>query len=119
MKNRYSLVITSIITITFIGLIMPEVVNAAPIENPAGTGWQSIPSIITNISGWVRPAASLALLGSTIYGGFLRETAGADPEKVKKAMMVISSSIIGFVIIVLAPLIVSTLGAIFNLDLIA
>lgn len=108
------------VTVSLMSAFMtPLVVSAVGITGPQNSAFSNLPNAISTVSGWVRPAASLALLGSTIYGGFLRETAGADPEKVKKAMMVISSSIIGFTIIVLAPLIVGTISAIFGVDSIA
>jgi hypothetical protein len=51
-----------------------------------------------------------------IFGGYTRLTAAGDPEKEKKSMQIITAGIVGFLIIVLAPLIVGFIGTLLGVD---
>lgn len=106
--------------IMVIMLFLPPVVTAqvGNIPNPVGPAFQDFPTSINTISRWIRSGAVLIYLGMVLYAGYIRQTAGADPEKAKKSMQILMYSTTGFVLIVLAPLIVNTIAAIFEIELI-
>jgi len=71
----------------------------------------TVPGLIGTFSIILIPLVGLALLAMIIYGGVTKLTAAGDAEKEKKAMQIIQSAVIGAVIIVLAGLVVTTIGA--------
>ncbi len=90
-------------------------VFAATIENPVSPAFANVSQILSTFSALIVPIAIFLFLIMIIYGGFTKLTAAGDAEKEAKAMKILEAGIIGFVIIVLAPLIVniitSLLGA--------
>lgn len=98
----------------------PASVNAQlVIADPAGDRFKDVVGIINNFSALIRPIAILAFLAMIIYGGFTKLTAAGDADKEKQAMMIIQAAIVGFVIIVLAPLIVEVVGTLLNVQTIS
>lgn|SRR5690606_31068811 len=102
----------------FFFLTPTSVLATANIPNPVGPAFQDFPTSVNTISRWIRSLAVLAYLGMILYAGYVRQTAGADPEKAKKSMQILMYSTTGFILIILAPIIVSTIAAIFEIDLI-
>jgi hypothetical protein len=82
-------------------------VFAASIENPVSPAFSNVSNILSSFSALIVPIAVFLFLVMIIYGGFTKLTAAGDAEKEAKAMKILEAGIIGFVIIVLAPLIVS------------
>lgn len=100
-------------------LALPAVVSAqGNLPNPIGPAFKDFPTAVKTLSRWVRSLAVLVYIGMVLYAGYVRQTAGADPEKAKKSMQILMYSTTGFILIMLAPLIVNTIGAIFEVDLI-
>jgi hypothetical protein len=87
-------------------------VSAGIFIPPQRPEWSTFESALTFILSWVPPLGVLALLFSIIYGALTIETAGANPEKLKKGWIIIRSGIIGFILLVFTPLIVNTIGTI-------
>lgn len=90
---------------------------AQNIENPVSGAFADLSTAITTVSSWVRPAAVLVYLGMVIYAGYIRQTAGTDPEKQKKSMQILTYSTTGFILIIIAPLVINTIAAILGVDL--
>lgn len=112
-KTKIIVVIISVI------LVFPPVILAqGNIPNPVGPAWQDFPTAVSTLSRWIRSLAVLIYLGMVLYAGYIRQTAGADPEKAKKSMQILMYSTTGFILIILAPLIINTIAAIFEIDLI-
>lgn len=88
------------------------------IPNPVGDAFKDFPTAVNTISKWVRGLAVLVYLGMIIFAGYTRQTAGTDPEKAKKSMQILMYSTTGFILIMIAPLIVKTIAAIFEIQLI-
>jgi len=65
---------------------------------------------------WARRIAALLLLGYLIYGGYTKLTAGGNAEKDKEAKLIIRNAIIGFTLVMIAPIIVRTVGAILGVQ---
>jgi hypothetical protein len=86
---------------------------AVTIENPLSQ-FKDLPSVINAASGLVLPFATLAALVSLIYAGFLRLSAAGDVEKEKLSFQIIEATIVGYGIIVLAPVVVSIFNAFFG-----
>lgn len=111
--------IKSLLISAMLLLAMPlSVMAQTTIVNPISDAYKDIPSIINSLSNWVRPIAIVSLLGVIIYGGYIRLTAVGNSDKEEKAMKIIQAGIIGFIIIVLAPLVVGIIGSILGTELI-
>lgn len=86
------------------------------IPNPIGDPFRDFPTAIGTLSSWVRSLAILFYLAMLLYAGYIRMTAGGDPEKAKKSIQIIMYSTTGFILIIIAPLIIRTVGAIFQIE---
>jgi hypothetical protein len=75
----------------------------------------SIGEIITRVLTYLLPVAGLLLLLYLIYGGFMFMTSGGDPQKASTARGIITTALIGFVIIFIAFWIVQIVARIFGL----
>ena len=65
--------------------------------------------LINNIINWIISIAGVIFTISAIYGGFLYMTSGENPGNKEKARSILWNTILGFVIILCAWLIVYTL----------
>ena len=86
-------------------------VLAAPIISPIP---DDIFTIIGNLTNLIQPVVILTFLGVLIYGGYIRMTAAGEPEKEARALQIITGAIVGFVIIVIAPILVNIVGQLLN-----
>lgn len=77
-----------------------------------------IASIISTLSAFVLPVATLVFLAMILYGGFSYLTAGGSDEKIATAKKILTYAVIGFVIILLAPAIIGIISALFGVPLI-
>jgi len=85
---------------------------ASPPALAAGGGAPSLTGVIDNLRNWlVGLLAALATLFLTI-GGLRYLTAGGDPGQVERAKTALKSAAIGYVLAVLAPLLVSILASV-------
>ncbi|MBN1916245.1 hypothetical protein JW796_04690 [Candidatus Dojkabacteria bacterium] len=100
--------IISFLVLFSAGFTLSSRVHAEQIPNPIGDS--DLIGLISRLTGLVRPIAIIALIGVIIYGGFTRLTAAGEPEKEKKSMQILTAGIVGFLIIVLASVIVSFIG---------
>lgn len=82
------------------------------IPNPLGDDFSQL---FSNITSLIRPIIILSFLGIMIFGGYLKMTAAGNAEQEEKAAKTFVAGIIGFVIIILAPLIVSVVQQIIGL----
>ena len=98
-------------------MLFPVTVTALEIPNPIGPAFRDFPTAVNTASRWVRGGATLLYVGMILFAGYTRLTAGADPEKAKKSMQIILYSTTGYILIILGPIIVSTIAAIFQIDL--
>lgn len=99
--------------------LMTVSVQAIEIVNPVSDAFKDFLTTVSTLSRWVRGFAVIVYIIMLLYAGYTRETAGADPEKAKKAIQIIIYSTTGFALIILAPIIVATLGAILGVELIS
>lgn len=86
--------------------------NTNVIESPIGL---NLTELGGRISGLFQPIIMLTFLGVAIYGGYVRMTAGADADAEARGIKILTSGIVGFIIIVLAPVIVSLVQQILGL----
>lgn len=68
-------------------------------------------TFINFLLGLIRPVVLLVLILTLMYGGFVYLTAQDDDSKVASAKKIMTAAIVGFVIIVLAPVMVQLVGA--------
>ncbi|MEI6190948.1 MAG: hypothetical protein WCP24_01095 [bacterium] len=90
--------------------------NITVVKSPTGsttiTGmctFDDLIKLINNIINWIISIAGVIFTISCIYGGFLYITSGSNPGNKAKAKSILYSTLIGFVIILVAWLIVYTL----------
>jgi len=88
------------------------------IQCPLNPLFCDISSIISTLSAFILPVATLVFLTMLLYGGFVYLTAGGSDEKVALAKKILTYAVIGFIIIVVAPVIVGIIGALFGVQLI-
>ncbi|MFQ5493453.1 MAG: hypothetical protein ACE5DX_04810 [Candidatus Dojkabacteria bacterium] len=91
-------------------------VAAADIENPVSDAFGDVQSILESLSSLIQPAAILAFLAMIIYGGFTKLTAAGNPDQEAKSSKILTAGVIGFIIIVLAPLIVNIIGTLLGIS---
>lgn len=82
------------------------------VKSPVGS---SLIEMVENTTKYIRPGIMILFLGVIVYGGVYRMTALANEEKQKNSMLILTGGIIGFVIVVLAPWIVSIMSSIFGI----
>lgn len=85
---------------------------AGDIQSPL-TG--SIEEVFSSLTGLIRPVVLITFLGVMIFGGYTRMTAAGNAEKEEKAVKIITGGIVGFILVALAPVIVSIVGQLINL----
>lgn len=95
-------------------LATPVYAQAVKIENPVL--FPDLESIINFFLGLVRPIIILVFIGTLMYGGWVYLNAKDDAGQTKKAKQIITASIIGFIIIVLAPVIVQLAGSLLGIN---
>jgi len=71
---------------------------------------------IGDMSSYIRPLVGLGFLAVVIYGGWTRMTATGNAEKEKKSMQILIAGVVGFIIIVLAPVIVKLISGLIGLQ---
>jgi uncharacterized membrane protein len=62
--------------------------------------FKSLETVFSNILGVVTTLAGLAVFILLIFGGFSFLTSEGDPEKIKKAMAMITSALVGLVLLI-------------------
>ena len=85
-------------------------VIAATIPNPIGV--DTVAGVINKVSGFVQPILVITLLVLIFAAGFTRLTSAGDADKEQKSVKILTSAVIGFIIVVLAPLIIKIVGSI-------
>jgi len=129
MKKLQTLVTRLLVSFFTLPLIAALAVKAAPtpstgamvstpvpIPCPLPGNLCSVPGLVGTLSVILFPLVGLALFAMLIYGGVTKLTAAGDAEKEKKAMKIIQNSIIGAIIIALAGVIVTTIGALLGVN---
>lgn len=90
-------------------------VDGQSIEGPL-KGINTVGDLINTLMKFLIPLAGIILLLVLIWGGYDFMMSGGNPEKVKSAKAKITTGIIGFVLLVLAYLIVRIISFIFGLQ---
>lgn len=90
-------------------------VGGQSIEGPL-EGINTVGDLINTLMKFLIPLAGIILLLVLIWGGYDFMMSGGNPEKVKSAQAKITTGIIGFVLLVLAYLIVRIISFIFGLQ---
>lgn len=109
--KRQRIILSVLMGISFLAA-MPQRVFAQrilDIDNPVV--FDSLEEVINYFLGLIRPVIILVMVASIMYGGWIYLTAGSDDKKVGQARQIITAAIVGFIIIVLAPVIVQFVGS--------
>lgn len=97
-------------------LLSPSVVFAQSVPQiPNPVNFPDFESIINFVLGLIRPIVLLTLIATLMYGGFIYLTARDDDKKVANAKKIMTAAIVGFVIIVLAPVVVQLVGSLLGI----
>lgn len=78
------------------------------LPNPSRYG--SLEDIINAVGGLVRFIVVVTLIIALMIGGWTRLTSQGEPDKIAKSQKIMVAAVIGFIIIVLAPVIVDFVG---------
>ena len=111
-KNRK--ILTYGISSLLISLLLVPVITHASFVNCDGTkdnpcNFDNLIATINSIINWIISIAGVIFTISCIYGGFLYMTSGENPGNKAKAKSVITTTLVGFVIILVSWLIVYTI----------
>lgn len=103
---------TSLIAV-FSLVLSTKTISAAGLQIPNPVKFDTLEDIVNFLlNNVLRQVVLLAFVGLLIYGGWVRMTAQDDVKKVESSQKIIVAAIIGFAIIVLAPVIVEFVGSI-------
>jgi len=117
MINRikiFVILLLSQVLLFMAGFFSPVLGQVLAIPNPSS--FNSLEDIINTLGNLVRPIVIIALIGVVMYGGWVRLTSTGDPEKIALSSKIIVSALVGFGIIVLAPVIVEFLGSLLGIS---
>lgn len=98
-------------------VLLPRQVLAqriAAIPNPVV--FPDLESVINFFLSLIRPIIVLALVATLMYGGWVYLNAKDDDAQVSKAKKILTAAVIGFIIIVLAPVIVQLVGSLLGVQ---
>lgn len=112
MKRRLTLSLSAIITLIIITTERVQAFQSPLIDNPSS--FNSLEEIINTLFGFVRPIVLLTSVAVIMYGGWVYLTAGSDDAKVANSKKIIVAAVLGFIIIVLAPVILQFIGTLFG-----
>jgi hypothetical protein len=104
--------ITALLVIVLSVFLTPSVVwgqRIGALPNPVV--FPDLESIINFFLGLIRPIVILALVGTLMYGGWTYLNAKDNDKEVERAKKILTAAVVGFVIIVLAPVIVQFAGS--------
>jgi len=106
-KTTVMLVVAVVFVYSFTQVAFAQSIPSIP--NPVN--FPDFESIINFLLGLIRPIVLLTLIATLMYGGFVYLTAHEDDKKVGNAKKIMTAAIVGFVIVVLAPVIVQLVGS--------
>ena len=92
--------------------------SANTIQSPVNPLFSDIGSIFSTLSAFILPVATLAFLAMIIFGGFTYLTAAGNADKEAMAKKILTYAVIGFIIILVAPVVVGIISALFGVQLI-
>lgn len=105
---------TTLLTIgTFSLFVSNTLAQPKQVPNPIEPG--TLSDVINRVSGFVQPILVLTLVIIIFVAGFTRLTSAGDAEKEQKSVKILTSAVIGFFIVVLAPLIIRIVGSILGI----
>lgn len=88
-------------------LVLGEVVTKiVPCTGAVDCDFNALIKMVNNIINWILAAANVIFAISFVYGGFLYMTSGDKPGNKEKAKSILWSTLTGFVIILVAWLVV-------------
>jgi hypothetical protein len=94
-----------------------KTISAAGLQIPNPVKFDTLEDIVNFLlNNVLRQVVLLAFVGLLIYGGWVRMTAQDDAKKVESSQKIIVAAIVGFAIIVLAPIIVEFVGSIIGVQ---
>lgn len=102
-----------VVALIIVGLlVLPSQILAQSLPQiPNPVNFPDFESIVNFLLGLIRPLVLLTLIATLMYGGFVYLTAQDDDAKVANAKKIMTAAIVGFIIIVLAPVAVQFVGA--------
>jgi hypothetical protein len=78
--------------------------------------FDSLEEIVNALLNFARPVVVVVLVGTLMYGGWVYMTAQDNDDKISTARRIIISAVIGFIIIVLAPVILQFVGSLLGVQ---
>ncbi len=106
-KNKK--IISNLLSVLILSLFILPNLATSQIINCNQCGYGDFVKTINNIINWVIASAGVIFTISAIWGGFLYILSGSNPSYKAKARNILTSTIIGFIIVLCSWLIVYTL----------
>jgi hypothetical protein len=109
-KNKKAFIcitLLSLILIPFLSFADGLVPCGNPGQNPCDFNFFIV--MVNNIINWIIGIATSVFTISAIYGGFLYLTSGGSPGDKEKAKGILQNTVVGFLIILIAWLVVYTI----------
>ena len=120
MKKMFPiLLLAAFIGLSFLLPVAAQPADPADPETGLDTGIGSVKSpiegdvntLVSRITKFIQPITAVAFVFVIVYGGFVRLWARGNPEQEQKSNMILTAGIVGFLIIVLAPVIVKLVAS--------
>ncbi len=102
--------------VAFSLLLNAQLASAQILQVPNPSSYTSLEDIINVLGGLIRPIVIIVFIAMLMYGGWVRLTARDDATKVANSSKIIVAAIVGFAIIVLAPVIVRFAGSLLGVQ---
>lgn len=106
-----------LITLTVVGLFLLFVhgdVSATGIEIPNLSKYDTLEEVVNTFLDVLRVVVIIVLIVALMIGGLTRITSQGDADKIAKSQKIIVSALVGFAIVILAPVIVEFAGRLFG-----
>lgn len=114
LKNITTILTAALLTLASPSLALAQGTSVVTIQNPST--FNSLEDILNFFLGLIPGIVVLIFIAILMYGGFVYLTAQDNDEKVASAKKILVAAIVGFILIVLAPVIAQFAGALLGVD---
>lgn len=83
---------------------------------PNPSKFNTLEDVINTAGTVVRPVIVISMIGISMYGGYVRLMAKDNADQIAKSYKIIIGALVGFVIIVLAPVITDLAGSLLGVS---
>jgi hypothetical protein len=100
----------------FLVKALPPVTTVVPTQLIKPPTDFTITALVNGILRLVPIVVVIVFLGMIAYGGYVRLTSQGVPEKIEESGKILTSAVVGFLIIALSPLLINILAILIGLE---